>query len=71
MGFKKFVLFFFSTPLRLILTCQWEMSNAIRRGEDDELKSGRKTAREKWGGKRRKDGLSGGLGALAGPSPAD
>lgn len=44
--------FFFPTPLRLILTCQWEMSNAIRRGKDDELKSGRKTAREKEEGER-------------------
>lgn len=64
MGFRKFVrfFFFFFPPSLHILSCQWKMSNAIRRGEDDEL--------ERVSGKRAREGkkktedrlLSGGLG---------
>lgn len=36
MGFRKFVLFFFPSPLFSYSLVNGKMSNAIRRGEDDE-----------------------------------
>lgn len=61
--------FSLSLPLSLILSCQWKMSNAIRRGEDDELErvSEKERAKER---EQRKTGWWW-FGPLAGPSPAD
>lgn len=57
MGFRKFVLFFFSfPPSLLILSCQWKMSNAIRRGEDDELWRVSEKEQEKERRKKKKTG---------------
>ncbi len=54
-------------PSLLILSCQWKMSNAIRRGEDDELRrvSGEKQERKKKGQ------AEWWFGPLSGSSPAD
>lgn len=51
-----FPLLLSSPSLLLVLSCQWKMSNAIKREEDDELLSG-KRANEK-----EKDRQRGGLG---------
>lgn len=70
MGFRKFVLFFFFSPpppSLLILSRQWEMSNAIRRGEDDELQR----VSEKEQEKERKRQAERWFGPLTGALPAD
>lgn len=38
---------FFPPPSLLILSCQWKMSNAIRREEDDELQRASEKEQEK------------------------
>lgn len=47
MGFRKFVMLFFLPPLSHTLV-NGKMSNAIRRGEDDELE--RASERKGWVG---------------------
>lgn len=63
-----FFFFFLSPPSLLILSCQWKMSNAIRRGEDDELRRVSEKEQEK---EKRRERLSGWFGPLAGPVLAD
>lgn len=48
MGFRKFVMLFFSPPPFSYSLVNGKMSNAIRRGEDDELE--RASERKGWVG---------------------
>lgn len=62
--------FFFLSPSLLILSCQWKMSNAIRRREDDELERvSKKRATERKKKDRRQ--AEWWFGPLTGPLPAD
>lgn len=52
--------FFFPLPLSfLMLSCQWKMSNAIRREEDDEL---RRISGKEQEGERKETDRAAGLG---------